>query len=246
LHGVLARLGDRLVGIPLGVDYSVWSPVHDSFITEAGRTEDLSGKKACKEDLAKTVGLNLSSESPVIGMVTRLVDQKGLDILAEAMNALMGLDVAFVILGAGQDKYQALCRQWAEKWPGRFAVRIGYDIPLAHKIIAGSDIYMMPSRFEPCGLSQLYGLRYGTLPVVHATGGLDDTVEDITSDAAIGTGFKFKTYTADGLLSATQRAIELYKRRDVWAGVMQRAARQDFSWDRVAEEYMILYRKLIS
>jgi starch synthase len=182
----------------------------------------------------------------VIGMVTRLVDQKGLDILAEAMNALMGFDVAFVILGAGQDKYQALCLQWAERWPGRFAVHIGYDTPLAHKIIAGSDIYMMPSRFEPCGLSQLYGLRYGTLPVVHATGGLDDTVEDVAPDGSRGTGFEFKTYTADGLLSAAQRALELHTRHDVWAGVMQRAMQQDFSWDRVAEEYLVLYRKLIS
>jgi starch synthase len=246
LHGVLARLGDRLVGIPLGVDYSVWSPVHDSFLSQACRTEDLSGKRASKEELTKMVGLNISPETPLIGMVTRLVDQKGLDILAEAMNAMMALDVGFVILGAGQEKYQTLCRQWAEKWPGRFAVRIGYDNPLAHKIIAGSDIYMMPSRFEPCGLSQLYGLRYGTLPIVHATGGLDDTVEDVALDGSRGTGFKFKTYTADGLLSSIQRALDLYKRHDVWAGVMQRAIQQDFSWDRVAEEYLSQYRKLIS
>ena len=246
LHGVLARLGDRLIGIPLGVDYSVWSPAHDSFIAHACRTEDISGKKVCKEELAKTVGLNISADTPVIGMVTRLVDQKGLDILAEAMNDLMGLDVAFVILGAGQDKYQALCRQWAEKWPGRFAVHIGYDTHLAHKIIAGSDIYLMPSRFEPCGLSQLYGLRYGTLPVVHATGGLDDTVEDVAPDGSRGTGFKFKTYTADGLLSAIHRALELHKRHEVWVSAMQRAMQQDFSWDRVAEEYLVLYRKLIS
>ena len=206
----------------------------------------MSGKKVCKEELAKAMGLNISADKPVIGMVTRLVDQKGLDILAEAMNALMGLDVAIVILGAGQDKYQTLCRQWAEKWPGRFAVHIGYDTPLAHKIIAGSDIYLMPSRFEPCGLTQLYALRYGTLPVVHATGGLDDTVEDIPPDGSRGTGFKFKTYTADGLLSAIQRALELRKRQDVWASIMQRAMQQDFSWDRVAEEYLVLYRKLMS
>ncbi len=113
-------------------------------------------------------------------------------------------------------------------------------------MIAGSDIYLMPSRFEPCGLTQLYGLRYGTLPVVHATGGLDDTVEDVPPDASRGTGFKFKTYTADGLVGAIQRALELRKRQDVWAGIMQRAMQQDFSWDRVAEEYLVLYRKLMS
>lgn len=246
LHGVLARLGDRLVGIPLGVDYSVWSPANDAYITHAGRTADLSGKKACKDELVKAAKLNISAGTAILGMVTRLVDQKGLDILADAMNALMALDVSVVILGAGQEKYQTLCRQWAEKWPGRFTAHVGYDTPLAHKIIAGSDLYLMPSRFEPCGLSQLYGFRYGTLPVVHATGGLDDTVEDIPADGSKGTGFKFKTYTSDGLLSAIHRAMELRKNQEVWSAIMQRAAQQDFSWDRVADEYVLLYRKLMS
>ena len=246
LHGVLARLGDRLIGIPLGVDYSIWSPVNDLFIPPAARTADLSDKKLCKEDLVKTIGLNIGTDTAVMGMVSRLTDQKGLDILAEAMNTLMGMDVAFVILGVGQDKYQNLCRQWAEKWPGRFAVHIGYNTPLAHKIIAGSDIYLMPSRYEPCGLTQLYGLRYGTLPIVHATGGLDDTVEDTPADGSRGTGFKFKTYTADALIAVTQRALEMRKRQDVWGAIMRRAAQQDFSWDHVAEDYLTLYRKLLS
>lgn len=246
LHGVLARLGDRLVGIPLGVDYSVWSPAIDTFIAQACRTGDLAGKKACRDELAQAMGLKISGDTPVIGMVTRLVDQKGLDILSEAMSSLMAMNVALVILGAGQEKYQNLCRQWAEQWPDRFAVRIGYDTPLAHKVIAGSDLYLMPSRFEPCGLTQLYGLRYGAIPIVHATGGLDDTVEDIPPDGSRGTGFKFKTYTADGLLSAVQRALEVRKSPDVWAAAMQRAMQQDFSWEHVADNYMILYRRLMS
>ena len=192
------------------------------------------------------MGLTISPDAPLIGMVSRLVDQKGLDILAEAMPALMENKVGFVLLGAGQDKYQKLCLEWASRWPGRFAARLGFDNPLSHKIEAGADIYMMPSRFEPCGLNQLYSLKYGTIPVVHATGGLDDTIQDIDAEGREGTGFKFRTYTAEGLNLATQRALSLYQRREIWPSLILRAMAQDFSWERAAEDYQKLYQQIAS
>jgi len=245
LHGILSRMDERLVGIVHGADYSEWNPEHDEHIAKHYSIDDPSGKKTCKEELIKLMNLDVSVETPLIGMISRLVDQKGLDILAGAMPGLMSRDVAFVLLGMGQEKYHDLCEEWAEKWPGRFAVRLGYDNPLAHKIEAGADIYMMPSRFEPCGLNQLYSLRYGTIPVVHATGGLEDTIEDI-SNGNKGTGFKFRAYTSEGLLSAAHRALSMYEDREKWKIVMKRAMEQDFSWDRAADQYLTLFRHLMS
>ncbi len=246
LHGLLARMGDRLIGIIHGADYSAWDPTRDVYLVKPYSADQLAGKRACKEDLIRIMGLQITQNTPLIGMVSRLVDQKGLDILAQAVGSMMELGIAMVLLGAGQEKYQALCREWAAKWPGRFAVRLGYDNPLAHKIEAGADIYLMPSRFEPCGLNQLYSLRYGTPPVVHATGGLEDTIEDIDSEGSKGTGFKFKAYTAEGLLGAVKRSLTLYSKPDIWSGIMKRAIQQDFSWERVGEEYLVLYQKLLS
>ncbi len=245
LHGVLSRMGNRLVGITHGADYAVWDPVHDSQIAKKYSVADLSGKAACKADLIQQMNLKIKPETPLLGMVSRLVDQKGLDILAESMSALVNLDLGLVILGEGQEKYQKLCLEWAQR-SEKIAVRIDYDIPLAHKILSGADIYMMPSRFEPAGLAQLYGLRYGSIPVVHATGGLEDTVEDISADGTRGTGFKFKAYTANGLLSAVHRALDLYRNREIWGGITRRAMEADFSWDRSSDEFMALCRKLLS
>mgnify|MGYP003588003082 CR=1 FL=1 len=246
LNGVLSRLGDRLVGIVHGADYDVWDPSRDEHIAARYSAGDMSGKRACKEDLIRTMGLNITPDTPLIGMVSRLVDQKGLDILAEAMPGLMNLDLAFVLLGMGQERYHDLCEQWVARWPGRFAVRLGYDNPLAHRIEAGADVYLMPSRFEPCGLGQLYSLRYGAIPVVHATGGLEDTIEDIGGNPGQGTGFKFKSYTAEGLLSAIHRALEHMKDAPAWHDLMKRAMAQDFSWDRAADEHLSLYRRLLT
>ncbi len=246
LHGVLARMGDRLVGIIHGADYSVWNPATDTFLAKNFSKEDLSGKRACKEDLMRTMGLTISPESPLLGMITRLVDQKGLDVLAEAMPTLMNMGLGLVVLGAGQERYHDFSHQWAAKWPGRFAVHLGYDVPLAHKIEGGADVYLMPSRFEPCGLNQLYSMRYGTPPVVHATGGLEDTVEDVAPDGGRGTGFKFKAYTSDGLLSAVQRSLDLLRNPAAWQSLMRRGMGTDFSWENAAEAYLVLYRKLLS
>ena len=192
------------------------------------------------------MGLDLSPGTPLLGMVTRLVNQKGLDILAQAMPELMKKGVGMVVLGVGQKDYQDLCLRWATEWPGRFACKLGFDTQLAHQIEAGADIYLMPSRFEPCGLNQLYSLRYGTLPVVHATGGLEDTVVDIPPDGATGTGFKFRTYTPEGLLNAVNRALAVYAKPDAWRLLIREAMRQDFSWTRAADEYIGIYRRLLS
>ena len=246
LHGVLAQLGGRLVGIINGADYSTWEPSKDPCLAESYSAENLSGKKACKEDLIRSVGLTCNTNTPILGMVTRLVDQKGLDILAEAMPQLMQMNLAIVVLGVGQDKYQELCKSWAEKWPGRFVIQLAYDLPLSHKIEGGADLFLLPSKFEPCGLSQFYSMRYGTIPIVHATGGLEDTVEDISQDGLTGTGFKFKTYTAQALLNAVVRALQMYAKSDLWVTVMDRAMRKDFSWDRASDEYQLLYKRLFS
>ncbi|MBP7830870.1 MAG: glycogen synthase GlgA [Kiritimatiellae bacterium] len=246
LHGILAQMGERLVGVFNGVDYSLWNPQTDPHLVQTYGPDSLAGKRACKEELLRLMGLTISPDAPLLGMVTRLVDQKGLDILAEAMPDLMSADVGFVLLGAGQDKYQKLCLEWVSRWPGRFAARLGYDNPLSHKIEAGADIYMMPSRFEPCGLNQLYSLKYGTVPVVHATGGLDDTIQNIDADGREGTGFKFRTYTAQGLNHAAQRALALFKHKEVWDTLIRRAMVQDFSWDRAAEDYIKIYQQAMT
>jgi len=246
LQGVLAHMGDRLIGIVHGADYSLWNPATDTCVAERFCRENMAGKRSCKEELTRTAGLKTAPETPLIGMVTKLVEQKGADILAEAMPSLMNLDVGFVLLAAGPDNQCARAREWAERWPGKFAVRFGFDNPLAHKIEAGSDIYLMPSRTEPCGLNQLYAMRYGTIPVVHATGGLEDTVDDVRQDGSSGTGFKFRAYTADGLLSAVVRALDCYRKKDAWMAIVLRAAGKDFSWDRAAEDYLALYRKILA
>ncbi len=246
LHGVLSGIRERLVGIVNGVDYTVWNPMVDDFIIRKYGPENLDAKRECREDLARILDLKLEPDTLLIGMVTRLVNHKGLDILSEALPALMEKKVALVILGVGQGQYHALCEQAATKWPGRFATRLQYDTALAHKIEAGADVFLLPSRIEPCGLNQLYSLKYGTVPIVHATGGLEDTIEDISDDGAIGNGFKFKAYTSDGLLSAVQRALDLHARPDVWRAIMLRGMGADFSWDRVADDYQMLYHRLTS
>lgn len=246
LHGVLSRMGSRLVGVTHGVDYSVWNPATDPYLAATYDRGRLDGKKACKEDLIRVMGLTIGLETPLLGMVSRLVDQKGLDIIAEAMPRLMDMGVGFVLLGTGMDKYQKLCLEWTRKWPGQFAAKVAFDTPLAHKIEAGCDLYLMPSRFEPCGLNQLYSLRYGTIPIVHAVGGLDDTIQDLDSEGRIGTGFKFTTYTPEALLNAVRRALALFSDKNKWATIMDRAMAQDFSWNRAADDYLRLYQSLLS
>jgi starch synthase len=246
LHGVLATVKDRLVGIINGIDNEAWNPATDPHIATPFSAADLSGKKACKRDLIQRMGLKISDDTPLIGMVTRLVEQKGFDILALAMDELMKLDVGVALLGTGREQYEELCKEWAETWPGKFAFVLDYDPELSHKIEAGSDLFLMPSQFEPCGLNQLYSLRYGTIPVVHAVGGLKDTIEDVGPDGQIGYGVQFKAYTPMAMLEAIHRAIELYRKRETWDSVVNRAMAQEFSWARSADEYVAIYERILA
>ncbi|MCX6996904.1 MAG: glycogen synthase GlgA [Kiritimatiellaeota bacterium] len=245
LQGLLSRLSGKLIGIQNGVDYADWDPATDRQIAAPFSAAKLEGKEVCRQSLARQLGLTLKPGRPLLGMVTRLTDQKGLDLLSRAMPELMQRDVTLVLLGLGQEKYHDLCRQWAQTWPDRFAAKLDFDTSLARRIIAGSDIMLMPSRFEPCGLNHLYGLRYGTIPLVHAVGGLDDTVAPVANQAQPGNGFKFKAYAPAALLSAVDEALGCYRDPAAWRRVMTRNMALDFSWSKQAVGYMEMYRQIV-
>lgn len=250
LEGVLQDNQFKLKGILNGVDYRDWDPRQDIQIAAPYSADNLAGKAQCKNAVLQTMGLLPPKPSnrriPLIGMVSRLVDQKGMDLLAEAMDAIMSEDVYFVMLGSGQEAYQDLCRTWAKRWPKRFAIHIGYHNGLAHQIEAGADIYMMPSKFEPCGLNQMYSLRYGTVPIVHATGGLDDTIETIDSAQQSGNGYKFIRYEATELVAALKAALLHYQDHEGWERTQRRIMKEDFSWQRSAALYRSVYEELIT
>lgn len=240
LDGALRARTGELTGILNGVDYREWSPDVDPLIPAHYSLEDLSGKRVCKEHLVREFGLpSEAMDRPLIGVVSRFTRQKGTDLLAQAAARIVDRDVYLVALGTGEPEYEEFFRQMTADLPGRIAVRIGFDNGLAHRIEAGADIFLMPSQYEPCGLNQIYSLRYGTVPVVRATGGLDDTIED-------STGFKFKEYSPEALLGGVSAAIEAYADRGSWQEMMRRGMRADFSWKASAAEYSELYRKLLS
>ena len=243
LEGVLQFRSDDLYGIVNGVDYSVWNPETDPFIAKNYSMKNLSGKAACKKDLLKEFGLPVNMDRPVIGAISRLDDQKGFDLVAEIIDSMMKLNVYFVLLGTGQEKYHKLFRLIAEKHPKKVGVRLEYNNTLAHKIEAGADMFLMPSRYEPCGLNQIYSLKYGTVPIVRSTGGLNDTIKTFQPKAGKGTGIKFNQYKANNLLSAIKKAIKGYKDKKAWKELMIRGMQEDFSWDYSAKEYVKLYKK---
>ncbi|MCK6555583.1 glycogen synthase GlgA [Candidatus Binatia bacterium] len=244
LEGLLRQRRSDLLGILNGVDYRDWNPEHDPFIAARYSANDPAGKLACKVDLQQTIGLPCSPKTPLIGIVSRLAAQKGFDLLAEVVPAMLQRhNLQLAILGTGDDQYARLLGDLRAQFPRQLAVRIGFDEPLAHKIEAGSDIFLMPSRYEPCGLNQIYSLRYGTVPVVHATGGLEDTIAEFDHETGSGTGFKFKSYTASALRACLERALDLYGSPD-WPTIRRNGMRADFSWDRSAQAYMDLYRRI--
>jgi starch synthase len=190
-------------------------------------------------------GTDISLGRPVVGMVSRLIDQKGFELLAALSEELPGLDATFVVLGSGEPRYQKMWQSLSERAPERVAFRRGFDEPLAHLIEAGADIFLMPSKFEPCGLSQMYSLRYGTVPVVHAVGGLDDTIENWDSRTRAGTGFKFVDYTPEALRAALQKALDLFRNREAWQAVQRAGMQKDYSWDASAAAYVKVYEAAI-
>jgi len=249
LEGVLGERAGSLIGILNGVDYSTWDPASDPSIAATYTAADVSGKQVCKADLQRTQGLTADPAAPLIGIVTRLVDQKGIDLVAATIDHVLGLGAQFVILGTGDPKYHTLFQEVRDRYPSRVAVTLGFNDVLAHRIEAGSDLFLMPSRYEPGGLNQLYSLRYGTVPVVRKTGGLADTIVDATPDAVArneANGFVFEAYTPDALLDALKRAIFAYADRDLWRRIQQRGMRQDFSWNRSASRYVEAYRHILT
>jgi starch synthase len=247
LEGILKKRSQDLYGILNGVDYHDWDPSHDPHLASPYRLEDLSGKRACKKDLLKEFGLPPSLEqAPVLGVISRLADQKGFDLLAEIIGDLFRLDLGFVLLGTGEQKYHDLFAQIARKYPRKAGIRIAYDDRLAHKIEAGADIFLMPSRYEPCGLNQIYSLRYGTIPVVRATGGLDDTIVHYNPATGTGNGFKFTRYDAREFLQQIDAAISFYHQPEHWNRLLRNAMSADFSWARSAGSYVDLYRKALA
>ena len=243
LEGVLHQRRADLLGILNGVDYAEWNPAHDPYTAAPYSADDPSGKAACKVDLQQAAGLPAAPTTPLIGIVSRLADQKGFDLIAEIAPRLLDRNLQMVVLGTGDAHYQRLLADLHYRYPDRLALHIAFDNGLAHKIEAGSDIFLMPSRYEPCGLNQIYSLRYGTIPVVRATGGLEDTINEFDPETGAGTGFKFKPYTAVALLECLERALDLYGTPD-WPTIRQNAMRADFSWDRSAQTYLDLYRRI--
>jgi starch synthase len=245
LDGFLRERAAKIVGILNGIDTDVWSPERDPMIPARFDAIDRTGKTACKAALQREVGLPVRPNVPLIGSVSRLTEQKGFDLIAQAHDELGRLDAQFVFLGAGEARYQSALEDLARRYPTKFALRIAYDEPLAHRIEAGSDLFLMPSRFEPCGLNQLYSLRYGTLPIVRSTGGLDDSVVDYDDRSATGTGFKFTDYGAEALLRTIRRGLAVYQRKREWHDLVGRVMGLDYGWDRSARLYLELYQKLV-
>ncbi len=249
LDGVLRDRAGDLHGILNGVDYRVWDPSVDALIPARYTPDDLSGKRLCKRHLQQTFHLPQRSETPLIGMVTRLADQKGLDLVAEIVEALLAMGVQFVLLGTGDPRYHALFQALTARRSDQVGVRLGFDNALAHQIEAGADLFLMPSRYEPSGLNQLYSLRYGTVPVVRKTGGLADSIVDCTPQTlAAGTanGFVFEAYDSQALREAVQRALRVYRDPASWRVVQQHGMRADFSWIRAARQYVRLYELALS
>jgi starch synthase len=244
-EGVVRSRGADVVGILNGVDYDEWDPRADTLIAGTYTAEDPSGKAACKRALLGTYGLPESPDLPLVGVTSRLVWQKGFDIVAGAWWDFVHRPLRMVVLGTGDPDVQEGLRRLAERDPSRFSVRFVYDEPLAHQVMAGSDIFLMPSRSEPCGLTQMYALRYGTIPIVRSTGGLADTVEPYVAGDAAGTGFRFDTPDGTGLVWAVDQALDAWRDARAWRRLMQRAMSRDFSWERSAREYVALYRRAI-
>ncbi|HBZ56013.1 MAG TPA: glycogen synthase GlgA [Syntrophobacteraceae bacterium] len=246
LDGVLRDRRGHLVGILNGVDNRVWNPELDPLIAAQYAPGNMEGKHRCKEALLKELDFPHDSWSyPLLAMITRLVPQKGMDLLREILDDLLALNVFLVILGTGEPETELWLKEKADQHRSKLRVVLAFDDGLAHRMEAGADIFLMPSRFEPCGLNQMYSLRYGAIPVVHAVGGLDDSVQDVMLNPRSGTGFKFYQYTAFDFFYTTRSALELYDDREKWRQLQQRGMLEDFSWERAAKAYLQGYENAL-
>lgn len=248
LQGLLSTRSNDLTGILNGIDINEWNSATDPYLTNNYSAARMFGKALNKRALQSRMGLNLEPELPLLGVVSRFTHQKGLDVLLEAVPQLMELPVQLVMLGSGEAVLQDSARELAQRYPGKIAVRTGFDEALSHQIEAGADMFVMPSRFEPCGLNQMYSQRYGTPPIVHATGGLADSVVDCTAETlkdGSASGFVFSGMTADNLFAAIQRAITLYHNQRQWKTLCKNCMAKDFSWQNSAEAYRTVYLKVL-
>jgi starch synthase len=244
--GILRARSADLVGILNGIDYDQWDPERDLNLPVPFSASKMAGKAVAKRRVLEAFGLPGTPETrrrPLVAMISRMVDQKGFDLLGEISETLPALGASFVLLGSGEPRFEAQWRDLAVRFPYRIGVRIGFDDGLAHLVEGGADIFLMPSRFEPCGLNQMYSLRYGTVPVVRATGGLFDTVRDVDEKSGTGTGFTFTEYTPSALLGALGRALAMFENRPAWRRIQRAGMSDDFSWDASAREYVKVYER---
>lgn len=245
LEGVLAYRKAKLIGILNGADYSTWSPLKDNLIPQKYSAKNIAKKVINKKALVEKFNLPFNENIPVIGMISRLADQKGFDLIEAAADELMKFDMQMIFLGAGDYKYQNLLERMRKNYPPKIGVHIGFSNELAHLIEAGSDIFLMPSKYEPCGLNQIYSLKYGTVPIVRAIGGLEDSVEHYNTETKSATGFKFFDYDHSSLTDAVRFALEVYRDKPAWIQLMKNGMKQDFSWKASAKKYIALYRKVL-
>jgi starch synthase len=235
---VLRHKGSRFVGILNGADYTEWDPAIDPLIAAKYTPAQREGKAACRRALRQMAGLSERDDAPIVGMVTRMTPQKGINLLGEALDAVMGLGVQVVMLASGDPSLEKFFKSAEERFPGQLHVQLAFDNAFAHRIQAGSDIFLMPSRFEPCGLTQMYALKYGTAPLVRATGGLKDTVAEFDPQRGTGNGFMFTDYRASAMLDALARARRLFADRAAWGRLMDNCFAADFSWTASARRYL--------
>jgi starch synthase len=244
LEGVLRNRASTVAGILNGVDYDEWSPEKDKFIVAKYSSQDMSGKTQCKKDLLNAFGIaNTDAKVPVVGIVSRFAAQKGFDLIAQIMDRLAREELIMVVLGSGDKPYEEMFQRLNRQFPNKIAAKVAFDNSVAHKIEAGADMFLMPSRYEPCGLNQIYSLKYGTVPIVRATGGLDDTIEPWDARSSKGTGFKFTDYTGEALLTTIKQALLAYRDPSSWQTLMRNGMSRDFSWGASAREYGKVYER---
>jgi starch synthase len=246
LDWLLRARRDSLIGINNGVDYDLWNPETDPYIAANYSATDLSGKRECKRDLLRRFALQEDLDRPIIAIISRLVPQKGYELIEKIDRAILQTGSFFIALGAGERKYEDFLQNWHDQAPRQVGIYKGYaGEPLAHQIESGADMFLMPSQYEPGGLNQMYSMRYGTVPIVRATGGLDDTVENYNAQDGTGTGFKFREYHAGSLLDKIREALYFYSKPEIWRQIQLNGMAQDNSWDAAAKKYIDLYQQLV-
>ena len=246
LKNELAKRKNDLYGIVNGIDMRVWNPEKDKLLPKKYSLKNLDNKIENKKELTQKFGFKFDESVPVVGVITRLFDAKGVDLISESFKDLMSLDIQLILLGTGDKKYHTLFDKMAEKYRGKFACYLGFNDELAHLIEGGADIFMMPSRYEPCGLNQMYSLIYGTVPVVRETGGLADTVINYDEKTGAGNGFVFKKYTSSAFIKELRRAVNIFQDKKTWNKIMKTGMKSDFSWTSSAKKYVELYKTVLN